>query len=690
MTDWLQLSRQSYDSSTSYVDNNFRKRWENAIRMFNSKHPSDSKYHSESYKHRSKIFRPKFRSAERKNEAAAAAAFFSNMDVVNIAATNPNDKKSKASADIVSQLLNYRLTKTIPWFQTVVGGLQDAQVMGAVCSYQYWKYRDEVTITGYEPEIDEFGMVKYDGDMPVMKAKKERVIKEDKPCVELIPLENIRIDPGASWIDPINTSPYVIWLMPMYVCDVKAMMATKDDKTGQPKWKKAEDDVIRSAINQKYDSTRQAREGAREDSKMASKPVTDFEIVWVHLNIIKQDDGDMVFYTIGTEHLLSDPKPLKEVYFHGERPFVMGVAVIETHKIYPSGLAELGDGLQREANEIVNQRLDNVKLVLNKRYIVKRGSQVDLKSLVRNVPGSVTLANEVSDVQEINWPDVTSSAFAEQDRINVDYDELLGNFSTGSVQSNRKLNETVGGMNMMSQGANQMTEYLIRTFSETWVEPVLKQLVKLEQAYETDQVVLALAAENANLFEKYGINQITDDLINNDLNVTVNVGLGATDPNAKMQKLMMGLNAYAQMSQIPGLNKEELGKEIFGLMGYKDGKRLLGDGEQDPEKTQMKQAMQQMQSQMQQMEQALKSKQEAEQAKVQVEHAKVQAAQQGDMIGAKVEQSKIISAERIAARQLQFQYEKAMADQEIAREKNRLDELQARLSAASKPVARSA
>ena len=683
MTDWLKLSKQSYDSSTSYVDNNFRKRWENAIRMFNSKHPADSKYGSEAFKHRSKIFRPKFRSAERKNEAAAAAAFFSNMDVVNVSSTNPNDPKSKASADIISELLNYRLTKTIPWFQTLIGGLQDAQVMGAVCSYQYWKYRDTVAITGYEPELDEYGMVKYDGDAPVMKAKKERVIKEDKPCIELIPLENIRIDPGASWIDPINTSPYVIWLMPMYVCDVKAMMAQKDDKTGQPKWIKADDDVIRSAINQRYDSTRQAREGLREDSKMASKPVTDFEIVWVHLNIIKQDDEDSVFYTIGTEHLLSEPKPLKEVYFHGERPFVMGVAVIETHKIYPSGLAELGDGLQREANEIVNQRLDNVKLVLNKRFIVKRGSQVDLKSLVRNVPGSVTLANETSDVQEMNWPDVTGSAFAEQDRINVDYDELLGNFSTGSVQSNRKLNETVGGMNMMSQGANQMTEYLIRTFSETWVEPVLKQLVKLEQAYETDQVVLALAAENAQLFQKYGVNQITDELLNHELTVTVNVGLGATDPNAKMQKFMMGLNSYAQMSQIPGINKEEVSKEIFGLLGYKDGKRFFGDGKQDPEKAQMQQVMQQMQEQMQQMEQALKSKEGAEQAKLQVEQAKVETTQQGDMIGAKIEQAKIAAAERMADKQLQYQYAKAQSDQQIEEERLRIEEFATRLKVAT-------
>lgn len=605
MTDWLQLAKQSYDSSTSYVDNNFRKKWEDSLRMFQSKHPADSKYNSEAYKHRSKIFRPKFRSAERKNEAAAAAAFFANQDVVSITATNPAKQESQASADILTEILNYRLSKTIPWFQTLIGGIQDAQVMGAVCSYQYWKYKDEVLVTGYEPELDEYGMIKYDGDKPVMKPVKERVIKDDKPCVELIPLENIRIDPGANWTDPVNSSPYFIWMIPMYICDIKEQMETVDEKTGMPKWKKADDGVLRSAVNQKYDSTRQAREGKREDSKQADKPVTEFEIAWVHLNIIRKDGDDYVYYTIGTEYLLSDPKLLKEVYFHGIRPFVMGVAVIETHKIIPSGMAELGDGLQKEANEIVNQRLDNVKLVLNKRWIVKRGSQVDLKSLVRNVAGSVTLANEVSDVQEINWPDVTSSAFAEQDRINVDYDELLGNFSSGSVMTNRKMGETVGGMGMIASGANQMTEYLIRTFSETWVEPVLRQLVKLEQAYETDEVILTLAGESAQLFQKYGISEVNDSLLNQDLTVTVNVGIGATDPNMKMQKFMGGMNALMQLSQVPGINKEEVTKEIFGLMGYKDGKRFFGDKQPDQKKLQMQQALQQAQATIQQMGQAL-------------------------------------------------------------------------------------
>jgi hypothetical protein len=321
-----------------------------------------------------------------------------------------------------------------------------------------------------------------------------------------------------------------------------------------------------------------------------------------------------VYYTLGTEFMLTDPKPLKEVYFHGERPIVLGCAVIETHKIMPESPVAMGENLQREANEIVNQRIDNVKLVLNKRYIAKRGAQVDLKSLVRNVPGSITLANDVNaDVREIEFNDVTSSSYAEQDRINVDYDELTGNFSQGSVMTNRKMGETVGGMAMISGSANQLTEYTIRTITETWIERVLSQLVKLEQAYETDETIMALAADRAKLVQKFGIDQVTDSLLSHELTLTVNVGMGATDPNMKLGKFLGAVKAYGDVAalQVPDMDMAEIGKEIFGLAGYRDGRRFLAQQEEGQQmQAKMQQVMQQAQEMVQQRQQDLDSQEQ--------------------------------------------------------------------------------
>ena len=67
------------------------------------------------------------------------------------------------------------------------------------------------------------------------------------------------------------------------------------------------------------------------------------------------------------------------------------------------------------------------------------------------------------------FENIKMGSYNEQDRLDSAMDDLLGNFSGGSVQNNRSMNETVGGMKMISEGANQITEMTIRIFAETWV-----------------------------------------------------------------------------------------------------------------------------------------------------------------------------------------------------------------------------
>ncbi|MEN6440935.1 MAG: hypothetical protein ABFD97_20385 [Syntrophobacter sp.] len=617
---WLQLAKEAYDKSTSFVDNNYRRTWEDNLRHFQCRHHSGSKYYKASYQYRSKVFRPKTRAALRNNEAAAVAAFFANQDALNIEPMNPMDDAQKASAEVMRELVNYRLTHTIPWFLLCIGGLQDAMVTGVVCSMQDWEYEAK------EIEVSAIGPADITGNPTITTQKRAKIIK-DQPRIRLLPVENVRIAPTADWTDPIKSSPYAIVLWPMYVQDVMLRMEKVDPKTGAPKWKNLSPDQIRSGIKQNYDPTRQTRDINREDkydtNTQHSDTMSDFDIVWCHENFMRIDGEEYVYWTLGTEYMLTDAVPLEDVYFHGERPLVMGLAVIETHKVYPESLTKIGSGIQQEINEIANSRLDNVKLVLNKRWFVKRGSQVDVKSLVRNVAGSVTLVNDTAtDVRAEEFNDVTSSSYQEQDRLNVDYDELVGTFSASTIQTNRKLGETVGGMAMLRGGINALTEYLLRCYGETWAERVMKQLVKLEQAYETDQVILAIAANKAQLLQKYGIDEVTDELLNQELTTRVNVGMGATDPVGKVQQLGMGVDIVgraAQTAQVVPLDIVEISKEVFGRLGFKDGERFIRQdqqGQQDPEKMQMQAMIQQLTQAVQELQAAANDKEADRQAKL--------------------------------------------------------------------------
>lgn len=374
-------------------------------------------------------------------------------------------------------------------------------------------------------------------------------------------------------------------------------------------WHSVTDNELRGAIMDSTNTTDATRRGGKSPpTQNNAQPLNEYDLVEVHLNFMDSENGRMVYYTLKDRKLLSDPVPLADMFWHGKMPVTVGFCVLDTHNPVPEGLIDLGKQLQTEANEVGNQRLDNVKLVLNKRWLVRRNSNVDTDSLMRNVPGGVTMVSNTTsdggDIREVSWQDVTSSSYQEQDRINVDYDELLGNFATSSVQSNRSLNETVGGMKIMAQGANSITEYTIRTLVETWVEPVLKQILLLEQHYESDQVILAIAGKKAKLLQRFGTDKTLDYLMNNDLTCIINTGMGATDPEDRLRRFMAATATWVQMSAAlpPDADLEEIKNELYGCAGYRDPKRFF-TGQQDPRVVQLQKGMQMAQQQIAQLTQ---------------------------------------------------------------------------------------
>ena len=594
---WTTRAQDSYTNGKEYVDSSLRGQWERNERAFNNRHRSGSKYHSDAYKFKSKLYRPKTRAMIRQGEAHCAAAFFSNLDVISVSPMDERQSDQKASAEINKELLQYRLTtpdkqSAIPWFQTLVGAYQDAQKYGFVTSKQYWKYdytieTEERPVLIQDPATGEQVPTLNEDGTAAMETIETEDVLVDRPCCDLIPPENIIIDRSADWTDPIGTSPYVILGYPLYIIDIEQRMEHPDDAQ---KWHKVDRPALMAAKKQsKWDSTRSERDNKREDPKGSTGAIEDYHIVWCHENFMRVDGEDYVFWTAGTNELLTDPVPVYERYHHckrGERPITMGNVLIETHTPHPAGKPELVQGLQDEANDIVNLRLDNVKLALGKRYIVKRGKQVDVKSLLRNAPSSVTYASNVTDdVKVIETRDVTSSAYAEQDRINADFDDTAGQMSTGTVQTNRRLNETVGGMEMLSGAANTLAELDIRVFTETWVEPTLRQIMRMEQVYESDEVVLAIAANKSEHFRGSGQSTVTEELLQQNLLVRVGVGIGATSPEKKVKNFQVAAKIVGEIfgpKLAPSMNVKEILNEIFAPLGYRDGSRFFNFEEKDP------------------------------------------------------------------------------------------------------------
>lgn len=159
-----------------------------------------------------------------------------------------------------------------------------------------------------------------------------------------------------------------------------------------------------------------------------------------------------------------------------------------------------------------------------------------------------------------------------------------------------------------------MGEFDLRVWIETWVEPCLRQLVKLEQFFESDENVIAIAAGKAKLFQRFGVDAVTDEMLTSQVGIVVNVGLGSADP-------MLALSKFEKAAQIAGgilgpsiqqsLNREAVIDEVFGKAGIKDAsERFFQPGiDQDPQLQQAQKVVQELQGALQQAQGALSDKQ---------------------------------------------------------------------------------
>lgn len=583
---WLRTARSAYESSTTWFDSSVRQEIEKNYARFYSQHPPGSKYNTPDYEKRSKIFRPKTRAAIRHNEAAAAVAAFATDDVVHCSAPNKSDPVQRLAARLHKNVINYRLRNSIPWFTIFNAAVQEAQVTGVVCSKQTWEFRErriveEVrrrdVVTG---EIFSHNEIRYE-------------VHKDRPMIELRPVELVRFDSSCDWTDPVNSSPYIIDMIPMYVKDVKARMKqNRDDGKGSgPTFRNLPDSVLTAAAAQDWDSIRHAREQGRLDRYENDQNLHDFMTVWVYEVTVEEEDGDWVYYTLGNVAMLSDPIPIEEVYLHG-RPFSFGSAIIEAHKLYPSAVPQLIDGLQEMANDVANLRLDASRFAMAGRYFVARGRGVDIRTLVRHVPGSAVMMNDPS--RDVRWETPRAnvqSAYEEQDRLNMDMDDITGTMSQGSQLQGQKsrLQQTVGGAEILQGPSAQLQEYLIRTICETWAEPALKQVLLLESQYETDENVLQIAADDA------GVDvQTAFRMLPMKVDLSINIGFGATSPLKRIERFALGMRTMAEFApdMVMQADRKEISLEVFGALGM-DGSRFfpsLRSGEQqDPRVAQLQQ-----------------------------------------------------------------------------------------------------
>ncbi len=554
----LAISRQSYAASEDYFNASQRNRVVDAMSLFRSRHPLGSKYNSEAYRRRSQLFRPKTRTTVRSREAAAIISMFATADIVNLTPADASDSQGSKDARLKEMVLNYLLQRDREWYEFVVGAVQDADRQGIVIAAVEWEYREATR--WFDIDHPELGRHK----------RSETYTREDRPHLRLVPIENFRFSPAASWTDVVKTSPYLIESIPMYVDEIRTQ---QHNARARLKYRNLSDGELMKGADESYDPIRLSREGNKLDRYARNGQLTQYTPIWVRRNIVRIEGEDYVYDTVGGSVMLSDVTPLSEVDHRNRRPYVVGSAMLESHNPFPEGAVTLQAPLQEALNDNANLRMDANRLSIAGRMFVNRSAGIDLHALARFAPGA---AVEMDNIDSVRWdrpPSPTSQAYEETQIIENEIDSLVGAFNSQSIATAKgKIAQTVGGMQMLSDSASQLTEYDLHTLSKTFLTDVLRHVLELTELYLTDRRIAKIIGAKAGYSEKQFWQALTTPV-----SLAINIGMGATNPMMRLSRLTTGLETMGKF--FPYLmmlaDQSEITAEVFGACGYPDATRFF-------------------------------------------------------------------------------------------------------------------
>ena len=253
------------------------------------------------------------------------------------------------------------------------------------------------------------------------------------------------------------------------------------------------------------------------------------------------------------------------------------------NEIYGVGMMEMVQSLQHELNDTRNQRIDNIKLALNRMYIIDRGADVDLDSLL-NEPGGVIMANYTDGVQPLVTPPVTMDAFQNARDIAEDMQRTHGIHDPALGKPTSR--ETATGVLSLQEAANMRFQIMARVFAQQLVQNT-EMMDELNEQYLPEGKTFRLTnaepqlnADNTPQLDDSGkpiikthetIEKIEDIIAQFDY-----VPVGAS---------MEGLSKYARLEQLSRwrdrfgdnieFDKTKYDTKIMELLNFKDAKQYF-------------------------------------------------------------------------------------------------------------------
>lgn len=254
-------------------------------------------------------------------------------------------------------------------------------------------------------------------------------------------------------------------------------------------------------------------------------------------------------------------------YWHGEKPYSIWPDYLQEGEVWGVGEVEAIEGLQDMTNALYNQRIDNVRLGMDKMIVMNTKAIEDERDLVWKPGGVIRVVGDylpAEAVQVLELGDVTESAFAEADKAEqlMERTTGIGGYQLGQVEEGQ--NRTATGVSLITEQGNSKFAMKVQLMEELALVPLARQWGAIIQQYTTEErTVRTLGPAGQFLFPT-----LTPEGIQGNLDYEIDVLSSTQSETVKKEQAMMLFQTLAPAlpQAIPKLSQDLL--EAFGVKDF--------------------------------------------------------------------------------------------------------------------------
>ena len=354
---------------------------------------------------------------------------------------------------------------------------------------------ETVTEMVAEPVADEEGIPSLDMDgnaqMTETPVESQQPVLDEmgQPVMQWVPYEYVAYEgPASVWIDPFN---FYIAPEATSLDDARYVIHKITDKSQGYIQEQIVKGVYRlppgieevSEMYSEWDggSIRRDEEGETPRPTDTTRKPTELLEFWL-------DDGRVITVLNQTAIIRCQENP----FFHGEYPFCDFPDYIQEGEFWGVGEVEAVEGLQDLENALVNQRIDNVRMVMDAMFAYNEKAIDDPRSLVMRPGGMIPIAGDylpTEAIQRIDFGDVTGSAFAEAEQTEMLMQRVSGVTDFQMGLDSDTMSSTATGISIITEAGNTKFALKVRLMELVGLKRLARQWGSLIQQF-TDQAKL--------------------------------------------------------------------------------------------------------------------------------------------------------------------------------------------------------